>query len=144
MSDGLEKAHADAILNLLHAALDPVPVAVYDGLVPSPFPDPAAAPWCLVYFSSSWPTDGTGNALDGQSATFLLRAYCHSTGATAAAARAVGGMVRATLLNVRPIISGRACGLIRWAEGQPPNKDETLGFPVMDRVDVFELTTTPG
>lgn len=144
MSDGLEKAHADAILGLLHAALDPVPIAVYDGVVPDPFPDPATHPACLVYFAAEWPTTGTANALDGQSVTYLMRAYCHSIGASAAAARSIGGQVRAALLNVRPTIAGRTSGLIRWYDGQPPTRDETLGALVMDRVDVFELTTTPG
>jgi hypothetical protein len=144
MSDGLEKAHADAFLALLHAALDPVPIAVYDGVVPSPYPDPATTPACLVYFAAEWPTDGTGNAIDGLSITYRLRAYCHSIGATAAAARSIGGQVRAAVLNIRPTVAGRSCGPIRWYDGQPPAKDETLGALVMDRVDVFEFLTTPG
>jgi hypothetical protein len=142
MSDLLDKTHADAILNLLHAALDPVPIAVYDGVVPNPYPDVAANPWVLVYLQPSWPVDGAGNTLDGLARTYVLRAYCHSTGGTAAAARGIAGQVRQALLNVRPTVAGRATGLIRWVDGQPPNRDETLGFAVMDKVDVYELVTT--
>lgn len=141
MSDGIDKAHADAILALLSAGVDSH-VSVFDGEVPEPFPDPAANPWVLVYFQPRWPTDGAGNAYDGQSRTYQPRFYCHCTGATAAAARSVAGQVRAALLNARPTVAGRACGLIRWFDGQPPNRDETLGFLVMDQVDVYELVTT--
>jgi hypothetical protein len=142
MSDLVDKAHADAFLGLLHAALDPVPIAVYDGLVPSPFPDVKAAPWVLVYFDADWPIDGAGNSLDGTARTYVLRAYCHSTGATAAAARAIAGQVRAAVLNVRPTVAGRTSGMVRHAGGQPPNRDETLGFLVMDKADVYEFVTT--
>jgi hypothetical protein len=144
MSDGIEKAHADAVLNLLHAALDSVPIAVYDGKVPDPTPDVDAHPWLLVYLQGEWPLTGTANALDGQSVTYLLRIYCHAVGGTAAAARAVAGMARAVLLNARPTVSGRTPGLIRWSDGQPPNPDESLGHLVMDKIDVYELITTPG
>lgn len=144
MSDGIDKAHADAILGLLHAALDPVPIAVYDGLVPNTvtLADVAAHPYTLVYLQAGWPTDGAGNAFDGLSRTCLLRIFTHSTGATAAAARSVAGQVRAALLNIRPTVTGRVSGPIRWVDGNPPDRDETLGFPVMDQVDVWELMTT--
>lgn len=142
MSDLLDKLHADAVLGLLHTALDPVPISVYDGLVPDPLPDPAATPWVLVYVEGEWPVDGTGNTLDGKAITYLTRAYCHATAASAAGARAVAGQVRAALLNVKPSVAGRVTGFIRWAEGQPPNRDETLGFPVMDKVDIYEFVST--
>lgn len=144
MSDTLDRDHANAVLSLLHAALDPVPIAIYDGVVPSPYPDVKTSPWVLVYFDASWPPDGQANALDGKSATYMLRVYCHSTAASAAGARAIAGQVRAALLDVRPTVSGRTTWPIRWAEGQPPNKDETLGFLVMDKVDVYQLASTPG
>jgi hypothetical protein len=144
MSDTLDRDHANAVLTLLHTALDPVPIAVYDGVVPSPFPDPAANPWLLVYFDASWPTDGAANTLDGKSATYVLTVQCHSTAASAAGARAIAGQARAALLNVRPTVAGRVCWPIRRVEGQPPNKDETLGFLVMDKVDVYELASAPG
>lgn len=142
MSDQIDKAHADAILGLLHAALDPVPIEVYDGVVPSPYPDVAAHPWVLVYLEADWPIDGTGNGFDGQARTYVLRAYCHSTGATAAAARAIAGQVRAALLNVKPTVAGRSTGSIWRPGGAPPTRDETLGFLVMDKVDIYEFVST--
>jgi hypothetical protein len=143
MSDGIDKAHADAVLALLAAGLD-THVSVFDGQVPDPTPDVASKPWVLVYFQPTWPTDGAGNSLDGQSQTCRLRIYTHSIGATAAAARSVGGQARAALLNARPAVTGRICGLIRWVDGNPPDRDETLGTLVMDKVDVWEFVTTPG
>jgi hypothetical protein len=144
MSDLLDKLHADAFLGLLHAALDPVPISVFDGKVPDPVPDIKANPWVLVYFDPGWPVDGAANAFDGRAVTYVLRSTCHSIGATAAACRAVTGQVRAALLNVRPTVTGRSSGLIRWTDGQPANPDESLGFLVMDKVDVYQFTTSPG
>jgi hypothetical protein len=142
MSDLIDKAHADAVLGLLHAALDPVPISVFDGKVPDPTPDVAAHPWVLVYFDADWPIDGAGNSLDGTSRTYVLRAWCHSAAASAAGARAIAGQVRAALLNVIPTITGRTSGMICHIDGQPANPDETLGFLVVDKVDVYELMTT--
>jgi hypothetical protein len=144
MSDLLDKAHADAVLGLLTRRAGPVPIAVYDGQVPNPYPDPAAHPWALVYFAPGWPIDGAANSLDGNAVTYVQRIYVHSTGASAAAARAVGGQVRAALLNIRPAVSGRIAWPIRRVDGNPPDRDETLGFLVMDQVDVYELKTAPG
>lgn len=143
MSDLLDKAHADAVLALLSAAVDSH-ISVFDGKVPEPFPDVKANPWVLVYFSPGWPVDGAANTLDGNAATYVQRIWTHSTAATAAAARAVAGQVRAALLNVRPVVTGRATWPIRWEDGNPPNRDETLGFLVMDQVDVWKLQTAPG
>lgn len=144
MSDLLDKAHADAVLGLLHAALDPVPILVFDGKVDNPTPDVAAHPWVLVYFAPGWPVDGAANTLDGNAATYVQRIWTHSTAASAAAARAVAGQVRAALLNVRPVVAGRTTWPIRWDDGNPPDRDETLGFLVMDQVDVWKLQTAPG
>lgn len=144
MSDLLDKLHADAFLGLLHAALDPVPISVFDGKVPDPLPDIKANPWVIVYFDPGWPTDGAANALDGKSVTYVLHGYCHCVAGSMAGVRAVTGQVRAALLNVRPTVAGRACWPIRWSAGQPANPDETLGQLVMDKVDVYELMTGPG
>jgi hypothetical protein len=141
MPDLLDKAHVDAVLALLAAGLDPA-IVVYDGVVPSPYPDPEVHPYVVVYFSGGWPTDGAGNAFDGRSATYRMQCYTHSVGGTAAACRAVAGQVRAALLNVRPAISGRSVFPIRWDDGQPAGTDESLGFPVINKADVYELKTT--
>jgi hypothetical protein len=143
MSDLLDKAHADAVLALLTGALNPA-IAVYDGKVPDPTPNVATNPWVLVYFDPGWPVDGAANSLDGNAVTYRLTFFTHSIGASAASARAVAGQVRAALLNIRPVISGRSCWPIRWDDGTPTSLDETLGFPVMDKVDVWKLQTGPG
>jgi hypothetical protein len=143
MSDLLDKAHADAVLALLTGALNPA-IAVYDGKVPDPTPNVATNPWVLVYFDPGWPVDGAANSLDGNAVTYRLTLFTHSIAASAPAARAVAGQVRAALLNVRPVISGRSCWPIRWDDGTPTSLDETLGFPVMDKVDVWKLQTAPG
>jgi hypothetical protein len=143
VSDLLDKAHADAVLALLTGALNPA-IAVFDGKVPDPTPNVATNPWVLVYFDPGWPVDGAANSLDGNAVTYRLTFFTHSIGASAAAARAVAGQVRAALLNIRPIISGRSCWPIRWDDGTPASLDETLGFPVMDKVDVWKLTSAPG
>jgi hypothetical protein len=135
VSDLLDKAHADAFLGLLHAALDPVPIAVYDGKVPDPLPDVQASPCVVVYFAA--------NALDGKAVTYVTRGYCHCVAGSMAAVRAVTGQVRAALLNVRPTVAGRSAGLIKWYDGQPANPDETLGHLAVNKVDVYELITTP-
>jgi hypothetical protein len=74
----------------------------------------------------------------------VLQVWCHSTAGSGAGARAIAGQVRAALLNVRPTISGRSCWPIRKTDGSPMGRDETLGIPVMSKVDVFELKTAPG
>jgi hypothetical protein len=142
MSDLLDKLHADAGLSLLHGVCDVLspPIPVYDGVVPAQ----AARPYVLVYTEISRPRLADGNALDGKSATFLVRWYCHCVGETAAAARAVGMEVRTALLDVRPTIAGRACDMVRQDVVQPPTRDETLGYPVMDEVQVYSLATLPG
>jgi hypothetical protein len=143
MSDLLDKAHADAVLALLTGALNPA-IAVYDGKVRDPTPNVATNPWVLVYFDPGWPVDGAANSLDGTAVTYRLTFFTHSIAASAPSARAVAGQVRAALLNVRPVISGRSCWPIRWDDGTPASLDETLGFPVMDKVDVWKLQTAPG
>jgi hypothetical protein len=143
MSDLLDKLHAEAFLGLLHAALDPVPIVIYDGKVPDPLPDVNASPYVVVYFDPGWPTDGAANALDGKSVTYVLHGYCHCVAGSMAGVRALTGQVRAALLNVRPTVTGRTSGLIRWYDGQPANPDESLGKLAVNKVDIYELVTTP-
>jgi hypothetical protein len=139
MSDLLDKAHADVGLNLLTAAL-PSSIPVYDGVVPAQAP----RPYVLVYTQISRSRTAAGNSLDGRTATFVVRWVCHCVADTAAAARAVGMQVRAAFLDVRPAIAGRACDLIRQEESLPPNRDESLGYLVMDQIQAYTLQTLPG
>jgi hypothetical protein len=137
------QAHADAFLALLAAASGSPALAVYDGEVPN---SPAPA-YALVYFYIETP-DGL-TAPDKVSFTWNSdvingRGYVHCVGGSALAARAVAGRVRSALLNVTPVISGRACFPIRWLEGQPPSRDEATLVPVFDQVDVYGWTSIPG
>lgn len=149
MADLIDKLHADAGLDLL-AADDGL--TVYDGHVPTVL-DPATSqpvtappPYVLVYTSVSWPGRDTGvaNALDGLAVTVTVDWIVHCVAETGAAARALAMRVRAALLNRRPTIAGRNCGLIVLDDVQAPQRDETTGRLVMDQVVTYSMTSVPG
>lgn len=133
MSDGLDEAIAEAGLNLLRADTS---LVVHDGAVPNG----AVPPYVVVYTVVGWPKDGGSNRLDGLSTTVVARWYCHCVGGNAAAARAVGQRVRATLLNKRPAITGLSGGLIKQdSDPLPPTRDESTGTVVMDSLHIYKL-----
>lgn len=140
MTDLLDELHAQAGLDLLEAN---AALVVFDGKVPDPTPNP---PYVLVYTVVEWPSGdgGFANALDHLSVTCRTTWYCHCVGLTAAAARAVGMQVRSSLLDKRPTIAGRECGLIAQIETVPPQRDETTGRLVMDAIGVYQMTSAPG
>lgn len=140
MTDQLDELHARAGLDLLEAD---AALTVYEGGVPSPTPDP---PYVVVYTIVTWPSalEGGANALDHRSVTCHVSWLCHCVGLTAAAARAVGMRVRAALLNQRPTIAGRSCGLIQQDDAQPPTRDESTGRLVIDVMSTYSLYTAPG
>lgn len=132
--------HADAILNLLRGVTTPAPaLVVYDGAVP----DGATTPYVLVYLTSNRPPAGQGNGLDGTSKELTVRAICHCVGGDQVAARAVAARVEGALLDVRPVVPGRSCGLIRQESALDPVRDEGTGPLVMDMVSIYRLTTQP-
>jgi hypothetical protein len=141
MTDLLDEQHAQAGLTLLAAHPDLGGGRVFDGKVPDPTPDP---PWVLVYTVVEWPRDGVGTALTAEQVAVTTTWYCHCVGLTAASARAVGMLARSTLLNVRPVITGRNCGPIKQFETVPPQRDETTGRLLMDAVSVYGFMSTPG
>lgn len=134
-----EQVHADAILALLDADNALPPLVVYDGRVP----DGAVPPYVLVQTHVEYPKSGAGNSLDGQSKTVVARFYCYCVGGNAIAARAVAQRTRAALLNVRPVIAGRECGLIDEEQSIPPDRDEQTGTLVMTAIRVYRLRTDP-
>lgn len=142
MADLLDKAHMDAALSLLRADTSLVVYPDPEGNTP----DPAARAqrYVRVYTAIERPADAPGNALAGASATWTVRWYCHAVGPNEYSAAAVAMRVRAALLDVRPAIVGRSCGLIRQEAGNPPTRDESTGVAVMDAVSVYRLTTQPG
>jgi hypothetical protein len=137
MTDSIDEDHAQAFLALL--AANPSLLHVYDTLVASPTPDP---PYVLTYITVSWPRDGIGTSLTAQQVTVTATANIHCAGLTPAAARGVQMQVRSSLLNFRPVITGRNCSPIKQDDSQVPVKDETTGRPVYDAVSVFSFMST--
>lgn len=143
MTDGIDQALATAGLALL--ATDGL-LLVLDGGVPPNTPPP----YVVVYVTVDRPPNDPTNALDGRSRTWTARWICHCVGGgqgasvatAAAAARAVAQRVRTQLLDVRPVVAGLSCGLIRWEQSTPPQRDETTGVPVMDAVEIYRLQAT--
>ena len=135
----VESDHAAAILALLNANVV-LAGKVYDGKVADPIPSP---PYVLVYLHMERLPDALGNALDGLSKAVTIRAICHCVGADAIGARAMAYQVSAALLDVRPTIGTRNCGLIQQESSQPPVRDELTGTLVMDAIDTYRLMTNP-
>lgn len=133
-----EQLHVATILALLRTSGSPA-LTVHDGAVP----DGGTPPYVLVYVHMEHPEGAAGNAVDGISRSAVARFYCHCVGGNAEAARALATRARAALLDVRPVIAGRVCGLIREEQALPPDKDETTGALVMDAIRVYRLRTDP-
>lgn len=138
------REHADAILALLRAAPGPA-LTVYDGAVPL---DPVTGkspppPYVVVYFADSDPELTDSRSLEEMPGRYVVWVYCHSVGGNGAAAREVADRVRAQLLAVTPSVAGRSCFPIRREDGQPPQRDESTGTVVMDKVDVYRLVSEP-
>lgn len=133
------KEHADAILALARGDGPGTPMTVLDGSVP----DGTAPPYVLVYFTDNDPEEPDSRPLSGLPQRYVLRAIFHLVGGNAAATRALGDKLRSRLLNVRPAITGRASFPIRREDSLPPERDESTGSLVMDRVDVYRLESEP-
>jgi hypothetical protein len=133
--DELDEAHAQVAIALITADAPPWPL--YVGSVP----DGAVPPYALVYPTVTWPDGTPAQALDGRSRTCVTRWYVHAAGATDQSARSVAGRIRQLLLNVRPVIAGRSCGLIDQEASAPPVRDETTGVLVLDIAAIYRLTT---
>lgn len=132
-------AHAFAMTNLLAAQLGPPPLVWFDGAVP----DGTSPPYVVVYFADADPEQPDSRALDGMPHRYVQRAYAHSVGGNAAAARAVAERVRAAWLNVVPSVAGRVCFPIRREDGGPPQRDESAGGLLMDKTDIYRLESEP-
>jgi hypothetical protein len=91
-------------------------------------------PYTVVYFAGGH--DG-GDNLSRSSNEATIRAYVHSVGNTAAAARIVADQAAATLLDERLTVAGWSCGPIRRELTNPPKRDESTGAAVMDQIDVY-------
>ena len=133
------REHADAILALLRAAPGTAPLVVLDGYVPTG----TTPPYVLVYFADNDPEDAESRSAEDAPGRYVVWAYCHSVGGNADAARKVGDRVRTALLGAVPAVAGRSCFPIRREDGGPPDRDESTGVLVMDKVDVYRLASEP-
>jgi hypothetical protein len=138
VTDGLDQALANAGMALLNA--DPIAPAlvVFDGYVAPGTPPP----YIVVYTSVDRPSEDEDNAGDGRSRVWLARWILHCVGANAVAARAIAQRARTQLLDVRPVITGLSCGLIRHEQSDPPQRDESTGVLVMDALEIFRCKAT--
>lgn len=136
MTDGLDQAIANAGLALLQADAQ---LTTFDGAVPAN----TTPPYCVVYTSVARSSEDLDNGANGKSGVWIARWIVHCVGANATAARAVAQRVRTNLLDVRPVIAGLSCGLIRM-EGDPlpPERTEVTGGVVMDSVVTYRLRAT--
>jgi hypothetical protein len=125
--------HAAAVLALLQPG-----GATFDARVPDGT-DPRTTPYILAYFSGSYPD----LAFRGVVHTFQLRITLHCVGGNATAARRVSDRGMAALLDVVPVVAGRACYPIRFEDSQPPQRDESTGQLVMDQIDSYVLRSVP-
>lgn len=137
MTDLLEEQHIDAGLGLLRGDTGLTVYPDAEGIVPA---NPAP-PYVRVYTNIDRPLDGSGNKLDGRSATWVVRYYCHCVGANEYAAAAVAMRVRTQLLDVVPTIAGRTCFQIKQDASEPTRRDESTGTTVYTRPVVYRLTT---
>lgn len=140
MTDGIDQALANVALTLLIADTGPPQLVVFDGVVPAN--TSVNAGYVLVYSYLSRPSEDPDNPLNGLTKVWNQRWILHCVGGTASAARAVAQRARTALLDVRPVVAGLACGLIRLEDSQPPQRDETTGVPVMDAVSTYRLRAT--
>lgn len=141
MTDGLDQALANAVLGLLRADADyNTRCPTYDGVVP----DGAKTPYRVVYLNTLRPSEDVDNAHDGRSRVWIQYAIVHNVGGgvDASAARAVAQRTRTQLLDVRPVVAGLSCGLIRLEDSQQPGRDETTGVFVGDAVQTYRFRAT--
>jgi hypothetical protein len=140
MADLLDQLHINAFLDRLRADTGPPALVVYpnaEGFVPINPPPPYVRVWTTI----DRPIEAGGNALTGLSTTWTTRAYVHSVGLNEYSAAAIRMRVRVALLDFRPTIAGRSCGMIRHEASQPPQRDEGTGTPVFDMADTYRLLT---
>lgn len=143
MTDLLDRLLIDAALDRLRADLGPPALAVYpdaEGFVP----ELPTAPYVRVYSSTEWPKEADANSLDGLSVSATTRWYIHCVGETEYAAAAIVMRVRAALLNARPTVSGRTCGLIYQESAEVTNRSELGGAPLYVRPVVYAMVSAPG
>lgn len=142
MTDLLEHDLTDAAPALLHADAGLTVYPDAEGFVP-PTPNINAG-YVRWYSSTEWPKDADGNALDGLSVSTTTRWYIHCVAGTEYTAAAVAMRVRTQLLNARPTVAGRSCGLIYMEAAEVTNRSELAGIPTYVRTVVYAMVSVPG
>lgn len=145
-TDGLDQALAAAGIALLQADTG---LTVFRGGVPSPTPAP---PYVVVRTYVNRPPEDPDNPLTGRSGVWLAYWYCYCVGgggldatpeSAEIAAIAVAQRVRTQLLDVRPVIPGLSCNLIKLEDSVPPQPlDESTGSPIREAIEIYRLKAT--
>jgi hypothetical protein len=105
-------------------------------------PPDQLARYLRVFTAIERPADEPGNTLAGRSSTWTTRWYVHHVAENDTAARALAMQSRTALLDVRPTVAGRSCGLIRQEAAQPPRRMERAGPMAIDLVVVYRMRST--
>lgn len=113
-----------------------------EGFVPEAL-DPLTG-YIRWYANTEWPKEGDANALDGLSVTTTTRWYLNCVSATQHGTAALEARARTQLLNQRPTVAGRACGLIYVDAAEPVNRSELGGLPLYVRSVVYAMLSVPG
>jgi hypothetical protein len=138
----LEVAHVKAGHDLLTAAFASPGIPLYDGKLPAATTT-LAMPWVLSYTSVEWEYDNPDGSINHESSTCVTTWMLNIAAVNNTAAMAVLGVIRAALLDVVPVISGRVCWPIRMVSVQPPGNNEAIGTAVLDSIAIYELKTRP-
>jgi len=125
--DPVSQPTAAALLALLGSNVN---LTVVDGDVPVG----QEPPYLVVYVAGA---PKKGDNLNGRSNEARPRAYLHSVGETAAAARIVAGQAASTIVDQKLTVPGWSCGPIECEMSNPPERDASTGTPVMDQVDTY-------
>jgi hypothetical protein len=142
---GTEHDLLDAAPALLRLDAGPPALVVWpdaDGNVPTS-PDVMAG-YVRWYGHTEWPKGADGNALDGASTTATTRWYIHCVAATEYSAAGLADRVRTALLDVRPTVTGRSCGLVYMEASELTNRSELAGTPTYVRTVVYAMVSVPG
>lgn len=127
-------AHVEAFAGLIDAVAN---VTVY---ADTPVPNTPTYPYVAVYGNQGVPEEAT---FDSQSTTVPFTFQTTVVGKTQAQARALADRVQGALIDVRPTVAGRSCGLITKQASQPIRLDTSVTPPVFIAVDVWAFASVP-
>ena len=96
-------------------------------------------------YASVWANNGVRQIerQDHRQLQITTRFTVHSVGTSLERARWVAGRIMLQVLDVRPVIDGRACWPIRLGASLPADLDQDIKPELYFGVDEFTLTSTP-